>query len=150
MLELATLTLAMYRSNSVFGSGRKSPQDDNRPSTSIAVHGGPTGSHGNATALHVGHSRWRKHPQSKPGGPRVSQHEREVIVVIGAGGIGEGIARRQAPGKPLVLADFNEDTRQSAGDALTTPGHSVTTRRVDVDSRGDRDEKGFQTNSKKT
>jgi hypothetical protein len=32
----------------------------------------------------------------------------DVIVVIGSGGIGIAIARRQAFGKLVLLADFNE------------------------------------------
>jgi NAD(P)-dependent dehydrogenase (short-subunit alcohol dehydrogenase family) len=59
----------------------------------------------------------------------------EVLVVIGAGGIGEAIARRQGPGKSVLLADFNEETLESAAKALRSLGHAVTTRRVDVSSR---------------
>jgi saccharopine dehydrogenase-like NADP-dependent oxidoreductase len=33
---------------------------------------------------------------------------REVLVVIGAGGIGRAIARRSGSGREVVLADFNE------------------------------------------
>ncbi|MFZ3340381.1 MAG: hypothetical protein WA213_05830 [Terriglobales bacterium] len=32
----------------------------------------------------------------------------EVVAVIGAGGIGMAIARRQGFGKHILLADFNE------------------------------------------
>jgi malate/lactate dehydrogenase len=35
---------------------------------------------------------------------------REVVVVIGAGGIGMAIARRQGFGRHIILADFNEKT----------------------------------------
>ncbi len=35
---------------------------------------------------------------------------KEVLVVTGAGGIGQAIARRQGPGKSVLLADFNEQT----------------------------------------
>jgi meso-butanediol dehydrogenase / (S,S)-butanediol dehydrogenase / diacetyl reductase len=59
---------------------------------------------------------------------------REVLVVIGAGGIGQAIARRQGPGKSVLLADLNEDTLESAAKALEAIGHSVTTQRVDVAS----------------
>jgi hypothetical protein len=34
----------------------------------------------------------------------------EVLVVTGAGGIGQAIVRRQGPGKSVLLADFNEET----------------------------------------
>ena len=32
----------------------------------------------------------------------------EVLVVIGVGGIGQAIARRQGPGRSVVLADFDD------------------------------------------
>ena len=38
----------------------------------------------------------------------------EVVVVIGAGGIGIAIARRQGFGRHILLADFNEDLLNSA------------------------------------
>jgi NAD(P)-dependent dehydrogenase (short-subunit alcohol dehydrogenase family) len=59
----------------------------------------------------------------------------EVLVVIGAGGIGEAIARRQGPGKSVLLADFNEKTLESAATALRSLGHDVTPQQVDVSSR---------------
>jgi NAD(P)-dependent dehydrogenase (short-subunit alcohol dehydrogenase family) len=59
---------------------------------------------------------------------------RDVIVVIGAGGIGQAIARRQGPGKRVLLADFADDTLRSAADALTAAGHTVVTQHVDVSS----------------
>ena len=59
----------------------------------------------------------------------------EVLVVIGAGGIGEAIARRQGPGKSVLLADFSEETLETASDALKSLGHEVTPQHVDVSSR---------------
>jgi NAD(P)-dependent dehydrogenase (short-subunit alcohol dehydrogenase family) len=59
----------------------------------------------------------------------------DVLVVIGAGGIGQAIARRQGAGKSVLLADFNEETLQSAAKALEEAGHRVTTQHVDVSSR---------------
>ena len=59
----------------------------------------------------------------------------EVVVVIGAGGIGLAIARRQGPGKTLLLADFNQQTLDAAAAELTGLGHRVTTQTVDVSSR---------------
>jgi NAD(P)-dependent dehydrogenase (short-subunit alcohol dehydrogenase family) len=61
---------------------------------------------------------------------------RDVVVVIGAGGIGLAIARRQGFGKTLLLADFNEKTLQSAADELRGASYSVETHYVDVSSRG--------------
>jgi len=59
----------------------------------------------------------------------------EVAVVIGVGGIGQAIARRQGSGKSLLLADFNESSLEAAAKALELGGHRVATRRVDVSSR---------------
>jgi len=55
---------------------------------------------------------------------------KEVLVVTGAGGIGQAIARRQGPGKSVLLADFNEETLQSAAKALQGTGLNVTTQLV--------------------
>lgn len=59
----------------------------------------------------------------------------EVVVVIGAGGIGQAIARRQGSGRSVLLADLNEETLGAAAAALQAGGHSVTTQHVDVSSR---------------
>jgi NAD(P)-dependent dehydrogenase (short-subunit alcohol dehydrogenase family) len=56
----------------------------------------------------------------------------DVLVVIGAGSIGQAIARRTGAGKHLLLADFNETTLQNAKTALEDAGHTVSTQRVDV------------------
>ncbi len=60
----------------------------------------------------------------------------QVVVVIGAGGIGAAIARRQGPGRVVLLADFNEPTLKSAASELTALGLRVTTQTVDVSDRG--------------
>jgi NAD(P)-dependent dehydrogenase (short-subunit alcohol dehydrogenase family) len=59
----------------------------------------------------------------------------QVVVVIGAGGIGQAIARRQGSGRTVLLADRNDDTLASAARTLEAGGHSVTTCPVDVSSR---------------
>lgn len=61
---------------------------------------------------------------------------REVLVVIGVGGMGQAIARRIGSGKTVLLADYNERTLQSAADALTADGHHVELSKVDVASAG--------------
>ncbi|SOE90654.1 NAD(P)-dependent dehydrogenase, short-chain alcohol dehydrogenase family [Burkholderia sp. YR290] len=60
---------------------------------------------------------------------------REVIVVIGAGGIGLAIARRQGFGKTVLLADFNEETLKSAAESMRNSSYAVETHAVDVSSR---------------
>jgi threonine dehydrogenase-like Zn-dependent dehydrogenase len=44
----------------------------------------------------------------------------EVLVVIGVGAIGQAIARRQGPGRSVVVADFNEATLASAAKEFGT------------------------------
>jgi NAD(P)-dependent dehydrogenase (short-subunit alcohol dehydrogenase family) len=61
--------------------------------------------------------------------------KKDVVVIIGAGGIGVAIARRQGFGKTLLLADFNEKTLQSAADDLRGASYAVETHVVDVSSR---------------
>ncbi|MEV0982427.1 SDR family oxidoreductase [Streptomyces sp. NPDC049915] len=59
----------------------------------------------------------------------------DVLVTIGAGGIGQAIARRQGPGRTVLLADHNESALQSAAKALKDAGHTVATQSVDISSR---------------
>lgn len=61
--------------------------------------------------------------------------DNEVLVVIGAGGMGLSVARRVGAGRVIVLADINQAGLQTAADALTNDGHRVLTREVDVTSR---------------
>ena len=60
---------------------------------------------------------------------------RDVLVITGAGGIGQAIARRQGPGRHVLLADINQDALASAAAALEGLGLRVSTQRVDVSSR---------------
>ncbi|GGR39286.1 SDR family oxidoreductase [Deinococcus ruber] len=60
---------------------------------------------------------------------------KDVIVVIGAGGIGLAIARRQGSGRQILLADLNEQVLTSARTALEDAGHTVTTQTVNVIQR---------------
>lgn len=61
---------------------------------------------------------------------------REVLVVIGAGGMGEAIARRSGAGKDVLLADFSTSTLDRAAATLRGEGYSVTVRQTDVASCG--------------
>jgi NAD(P)-dependent dehydrogenase (short-subunit alcohol dehydrogenase family) len=58
----------------------------------------------------------------------------QVVVVIGVGGMGEAIARRQGPGRKLLVADFNEETLESLASSLKSDGYDVSAHRVDVGS----------------
>lgn len=59
----------------------------------------------------------------------------EIVVIIGAGGIGKAIARRQGFGKTLLLADNNLKTLQQTADELTAAGYKLATQQVDVTQR---------------
>jgi NAD(P)-dependent dehydrogenase (short-subunit alcohol dehydrogenase family) len=58
----------------------------------------------------------------------------EVLVVIGVGGMGQAIARRQGPGKTVLLADFNQETLELVAGSMSRDGHTVQTLNVDVSS----------------
>jgi NAD(P)-dependent dehydrogenase (short-subunit alcohol dehydrogenase family) len=58
-----------------------------------------------------------------------------VIVVIGAGSIGQAIARRVSAGKHILLADLRKENAEAAAKVLTEAGFEVSTAIVDVSSR---------------
>ena len=58
-----------------------------------------------------------------------------VIVVIGAGSIGQAIARRVSPGKHVLLADVRKENADAAANVLGDAGFDVSTAIVDVSSR---------------
>lgn len=59
----------------------------------------------------------------------------DVAVVIGAGGMGQAIARRLGSGRKVLLGDLNEESLTTTAELLRGEGHDVTTRRVDVSDR---------------
>ena len=60
---------------------------------------------------------------------------KEVVVVIGAGGIGQAIGRREGTGRHVLLADRNEDNLRAGAAVFEAGGHEVSTQPVDVASR---------------
>ena len=58
-----------------------------------------------------------------------------VIVVIGAGSIGQAIARRVSAGKHVLLADLRHENADAGAKTLSEAGFTVTTANVDVSSR---------------
>lgn len=56
----------------------------------------------------------------------------DIIVIIGAGGIGVAIARRQGFGKTTLLADFNPTVLEAAAASMRDAGYKVETQLVDV------------------
>ena len=61
--------------------------------------------------------------------------DKEVLVVVGTGGMGLSTARRVGAGRVIMLADINQSGLEAAADALSTDGHQVMTQQVDVTSR---------------
>lgn len=59
----------------------------------------------------------------------------DVIVVIGAGSIGQAIARRISAGKHVLLADLRVENADAAAKVLADAGFEVSTASVDVSSR---------------
>ncbi len=64
-----------------------------------------------------------------------NQTPTNVIVVIGAGSIGQAIARRVSAGKHVLLADLRPENAEAAAKTLSEAGFDVTTAKVDVSSR---------------
>lgn len=60
---------------------------------------------------------------------------KNVIVVIGAGGIGLAIARRQGFNSKVLLADQNEEVLAAATEGMANAGFDVESQAVDVTSR---------------
>lgn len=61
----------------------------------------------------------------------------EVVVVIGAGSIGQAIARRVSVGKHVILADLKVENADRAAETLRDAGFEVSTTSVDVAKRAD-------------
>jgi NAD(P)-dependent dehydrogenase (short-subunit alcohol dehydrogenase family) len=66
-----------------------------------------------------------------------SSPAREVLVVTGAGGMGEAVARRLGGGRAVVVADYNEEQLERLAVALEGDGYDVHSVRVDVSSAAD-------------
>jgi NAD(P)-dependent dehydrogenase (short-subunit alcohol dehydrogenase family) len=71
--------------------------------------------------------------ESQP--PTKGSAMRSVIVVIGAGQIGQAIARRVGFGKHILLADMREANANAAVEILGNAGYEVSVATVDASSR---------------
>jgi NAD(P)-dependent dehydrogenase (short-subunit alcohol dehydrogenase family) len=60
---------------------------------------------------------------------------KDVIVVIGAGQIGQAIARRVGAGRYVLLADLRSDNANAAAEVLANAGYEVSVATVDASSR---------------
>lgn len=61
--------------------------------------------------------------------------EKDVVVLVGSGSIGQAIARRVGSGKHIVLADINLENEQIAAKTLENAGFKTSTIIVDISSR---------------
>ncbi len=61
--------------------------------------------------------------------------EKDVLVVIGVGGMGRAIARRLGTGRRVLLADVSSTALESTTALLQDEGHDVAAQTVDVSSR---------------
>src|SRR6476646_1168487 len=59
----------------------------------------------------------------------------EVIVVIGAGSIGQAIARRVSAGKHVVVADLHRANADAVAEVMRDAGFDVNVETVDVSAR---------------
>jgi NAD(P)-dependent dehydrogenase (short-subunit alcohol dehydrogenase family) len=62
---------------------------------------------------------------------------KDVIVVIGAGQIGQALARRVSAGKRVLLADMRLGNANAAAEVLGNAGYEVSVATVDASSRDD-------------
>ena len=60
---------------------------------------------------------------------------KDVVVLIGAGQIGQAIARRVGVGKHIVLADMRAEYANATAEIFRDAGYDVSTATVDVSSR---------------
>ena len=61
--------------------------------------------------------------------------QNNVVVIIGAGGMGAATARRIGAGRKIVLADYNREILTKAAGELRTSGYDVAEQVVDVSDR---------------
>jgi len=65
----------------------------------------------------------------------MSTRKKEVVVLVGAGSIGQAIARRVSAGRHVVLADLHQENADAAAKILIDAGFEVSTISVDISSR---------------
>jgi NAD(P)-dependent dehydrogenase (short-subunit alcohol dehydrogenase family) len=60
---------------------------------------------------------------------------KEIVVVIGPGGIGQAIARRVGAGRTLLLAAHSEEATETAAERLRGDGYEVAVQPTDISDR---------------
>lgn len=63
--------------------------------------------------------------------------KKQVVVLVGAGSIGQAIARRVSAEKHIVLADYSIDNANKAAKTLENAGFECSTLQVDLGSKDD-------------
>lgn len=63
------------------------------------------------------------------------KEEKDVVVLVSAGSIGQAIARRVGAGKHIVLADLHQENLDAAAKTLSDAGFETSTIMVDISSR---------------
>lgn len=65
----------------------------------------------------------------------MSNREKDVVVLVGTGSIGQAIARRVGAGGHVVLADLHQENVDAAAKVFADAGFEVSTISVDISSR---------------
>ena len=65
----------------------------------------------------------------------MNANEKDVVVLIGSGQIGQAIARRVGSGRHIVLADLKQEHADQAARVLENTGFTTSTLAVDISSR---------------
>ena len=61
--------------------------------------------------------------------------QKDVTVVVGAGGIGQAIARRISSGRHILVANHSQASADAAAKVMENAGFDVTAMEVDISSR---------------
>ncbi len=65
----------------------------------------------------------------------MSNKKKDVVVLVGAGSIGQAIARRVGAGRHVVLGDLRQEHADAAATVLEDAGFETSTAAVDISSR---------------
>lgn len=65
----------------------------------------------------------------------MSTETKEIVVVIGPGGIGQAIARRVGAGRTLLLAAHSKEATETAAERLRGDGYEVAVHATDISDR---------------
>ena len=63
------------------------------------------------------------------------KEQKDVVVLIGSGSIGQAIVRRMGAGRHVVVADLRMETADVAAGILNHAGFETSTLAVDISSR---------------